>query len=73
LLRFEQIKKRSTSKSLPGGRITERQGNAREDNVVLAEGVAGEDFHSELFAPVFAPVVGAVLPPTILSQVPTGT
>ena len=40
---------------------------------MLSGGVARQDHYSELFGLVLDPVVGAVLPPAILSHVPAGT
>jgi hypothetical protein len=40
---------------------------------MLPGGVARKNDYSELFGAVLDPVVGAVLPPAILSQVPAGT
>ena len=38
-----------------------------------ANGLAMQDHYSELFGGKFDPLMGAVLPPVILSQVLTGT
>jgi hypothetical protein len=40
---------------------------------VYVEGPSVQDYRSELFRGNFDPLMGAVLPPVILSQVPTGT
>jgi hypothetical protein len=52
--------------------ITARRKTLGKTRWSLPSGVTRQDPHSELFVSV-APVVGAVLPPTILSHVPAGT
>ena len=44
-----------------------------EMNGVANQWPATQGYHSDLFDGGFAPVIGAVLPPTILTQVPAGT